>query len=172
MLPYVFILSIVQIFSGTLATPTYLNLTAISAAHGKSTLECWQLSAPIAVSSTPGTIGTAVQQLGNASNASYTLLPAKFDGGTHRAPAVQYVAFVSGLAHISLPDSAQEAWVRGGKNGLIIAADTAAVSKDGHITEYPSDRETVALQIPTLGGEVPAHRVLHEGACRRDEMML
>ena len=37
----------------------------------------------------PGHPRHAVQQLGNASNASYTLLPAKIDGGTHRAPAVQ-----------------------------------------------------------------------------------
>lgn len=74
--------------------------------------------------------------------------------------------------HITLPDSTQEAWIRGGKNGLVISADIAAISKDGHITEYPSNEETVALVIPTLGGEVPGHSVLHDGPCLGDEMML
>ena len=79
------------------------------------------------------------------------------------------MAFVSGLAHITIPNSTQQVWVRGGKHGLIIAADTAAVSTYGHITGYPSDQETVALQIPTAGGKAPEHRVLHESACWRDE---
>ena len=71
-------------------TPKKFNLTAISAVDGKSTLECWQLVEPIAVSSSPGTVGTANQQLGNLSNASYTILPSRFDGGLHNAPAAQY----------------------------------------------------------------------------------
>lgn len=84
----------------------------------------------------------------------------------------RYVAFMSGLAHITLPNSKLEAYVKGGKNGLIIAADTAAVSTLGHITEYPSHQETIALQIPTAGGVAPAHRVLHGGACLGSEMVL
>ncbi len=79
---------------------------------------------------------------------------------------------MSGLANITLPNSNAQATVRGGKYGLIIAADTAAVSTLGHITEYPSNQETIALQIPTLDGVVPAHRVLHGGACSGSEMML
>lgn len=79
---------------------------------------------------------------------------------------------MSGLAHITLPNSNLEAYVQGGKNGLIIAADTAAVSTLGHITEYPSKQETIALQIPTAGGVAPAHTVLHEGACLGSEMLL
>ena len=78
--------------------------------------------------------------------------------------------FIAGLAHITLPGSEDEAWIRGGEHGLIVAADTAAVSRLGHITDYPSKRETVAVQIPTEGGLVPKHRVLHEGACRGKEM--
>ena len=69
--------------------PRLLHLTAISAANGASTLECWQLTAPFAVSSTPGQAGSAVLSLGNTSSASYTVLPAGFDGGLHHAPAVQ-----------------------------------------------------------------------------------
>ena len=51
-----------------------------------------------------------------------------------------------------------------GVNGLIVAADMAG---DGHYTEYPSDVETVALQIPFEGGLVPEHKVLWNGACRQ-----
>jgi len=69
--------------------PQTLNLTAISAANGVSTLECWQLTNRFAVSSTPGQAGSAALSLGNASTASYTVLPPGFDGGMHRAPAVQ-----------------------------------------------------------------------------------
>lgn len=83
---------------------------------------------------------------------------------------LRYVAFLSGLAHITIPNSTQEAWIPGGRNGLIIAADTAAVSKEGHYTEYPSKKESIVLTIPTAGGKVPEHRVLHDGPCQRSEM--
>ena len=71
------------------AAPTYLNLTAISAANGASVLECWQLKNLFTVSSQAGTVGTATEQLGSLSNASLTILPPKFNGGTHNAPSVQ-----------------------------------------------------------------------------------
>lgn len=64
-------------------------LTVIAAANGESILECWQLSDPFILSSQAGTTGAAVKKLGNVANATYTVLPAKFDGGIHRAPAVQ-----------------------------------------------------------------------------------
>ena len=73
------------------ATPTHLNLTTIFAANGASTLECWQLSNTFFISSQLGIAGTAVEQLGNAANASLTVLPPKFDGGLHHAPRVQCV---------------------------------------------------------------------------------
>lgn len=49
-----------------------------------------------------------------------------------------------------------------GVNGFIVAVDTLGV---GHYTGYPSDKETVALQIPFTDGVVPDHVVLREGAC-------
>ena len=73
------------------ATPINLNLTALSASDGASTLDCWQLSAPFVVSQEAGVSGAAIEQLGNLANGSFTVLPAKFNGGLHRAPAVQYV---------------------------------------------------------------------------------
>lgn len=77
----------------------------------------------------------------------------------------RYVAFLSGLAHITLPNGTDEAYVVGGKYGLILAADTANVSTGGHITRYPSGEATITLEMPTKGGAVPLHRVLHAGAC-------
>ena len=127
-------------------------------------------------------------------NASFSVLPARFDGGLHNAPVLQYVSFfffclflggggqwlimpihrwvvfLSGLAHITLPHSNAEARVNGGKNGAILALDTAAVSTEGHYTRYPSDEETVALQVPVGEEEVPGHWVLYEGACKGSEV--
>ena len=82
---------LLHLFTFASATLTYLNLTAISASNGASVLECWQLSAPFVISNQAGTVGAATAQLGNVANASFSVLPAKFDGGAHRAPAVQYV---------------------------------------------------------------------------------
>lgn len=64
-----------------------------------------------------------------------------------------------------------EAWIQGGKYGLIIAADTHDVSKHGHITTYPGDSDTVVLQIPFKAGSVPKHTVLYRGPCRWNEMV-
>ena len=55
------------------------------------------------------------------------------------------VAFLSGLAHVTLPNSTGEAWITGGKYGLIVAADRDAT--DGHFTRYPSAEDTIALQV-------------------------
>ena len=77
--------------------------------------------------------------------------------------------FLSGEAVVSLPRANYTATIHGGKHGIIVAADTAAVSREGHITNYASDRETIALQIPTAGQAVPMHTVLHEGPCTAAE---
>lgn len=68
-------------------TPT-LNLTAISAANGASTLECWQLPGVVA-SAGAGTVGALNLFLGDLSNATYTVIPSRFNGGVHNAPAAQ-----------------------------------------------------------------------------------
>lgn len=73
------------------STPTTLNVTAISAKDGASTIECWQLAAPFKTSAEAGVSGAAIAQLGKAGSASYVVLPPKFNGGLHNAPAVQYV---------------------------------------------------------------------------------
>lgn len=77
--------------SKTPPIPSRLNITAIGAANGRSSLECWQLSAPLVQSTQAGTSGAAIAQLGETGATSYTILPPHFDGGFHNAPAVQCV---------------------------------------------------------------------------------
>jgi hypothetical protein len=114
-----------------------------------------------------GTAGALTLQLGGLSNASFSILPPGFNAGVHNAPNVQYVAFLSGLAHVTVPGKGTNTsvFVQGGANGIIFAADTAAVSSSGHTTVYPSGEDTRVLQIPTLGGAIPQHTVLHAGPC-------
>ena len=78
---------------------------------------------------------------------------------------VRFVAFLAGTIHITLPHRTEEAWIKGGKYGLIIAADTADVSEHGHRTEYPGDSNTVAIQIPLAEGTLFNHALLHQGPC-------
>ncbi|KAJ5545024.1 hypothetical protein N7535_006588 [Penicillium sp. DV-2018c] len=150
-----------------------LNVTVLGARDNRSTLECWALSSGFETSSTPGTAGAAALDLGGVGrNASYTALPAGFDGGLHNAPVLQWVVFLSGLAHITLPNSTTEAWIEGGKKGAILALDTTDVSTLGHFTTYPSQEWTTALMIPLGEKGVPDHRVLHEGPCSGEELLV
>lgn len=66
------------------------------------------------------------------------------------------------MGHITLPDSTDEAWITGGRYGLVFADD---VNTTGHYTTFPSAEETVLLGLPVMGGKEPDHEVLHEGAC-------
>lgn len=69
-------------------TTSSLNLTAIAASNGASVLECWQIGG-FASSAQAGTAGALSLFLGDAANISYTIIPARFNGGVHRAPAAQ-----------------------------------------------------------------------------------
>ncbi len=51
-----------------------------------------------------------------------------------------------------------------GVNGFLVANDVKGI---GHYTTYPSDKETVALQVPFEGGVVPDHEVLAKTACHQ-----
>ncbi|TFY77615.1 hypothetical protein EWM64_g6398 [Hericium alpestre] len=148
-----------------MSSPSTLNVTAITAANGSSVFECWALNPGFNHSNQPGTAGASSLQLGDLANASYSILPARFNAGMHGAPNVQWVVFLSGLAHVTLPNATDEAWIPGGRNGVLFAADVPSVSKYGHQTEYPSGDETLALQIPTADGKVPDHVVVHAGPC-------
>ncbi|KAK0610400.1 hypothetical protein B0T17DRAFT_593557 [Bombardia bombarda] len=146
-----------------------LNLTAIGAAHGESTIECWQLG-PFTSASIPGIVGAQTLLLGDMASANYTVIPPRFDSEPHNAPAVQLVFFISGLIHVTLPNSTDEAWIHGGKYGLIIAADTAERSAHGHFTTYPGNEATVSLVVPLREGYRLKYRLLHGGACGWEDM--
>ena len=60
------------------------------------------------------------------------------------------------------PNAGEELWIVEGVNPIVIAND---VVRQGHWTYYPSDKETVALQVPFSDGLVPEHRVVKKGAC-------
>lgn len=61
----------------------------VTDAQNNSALECWQLNASVAISTGAGTAGATTVQLGNITNATYTLLPANYYGGIHNAPFPQ-----------------------------------------------------------------------------------
>lgn len=148
------------------------NLTAISAVNGASVLECWQITLPLTISQTPGTEGAAIQQLGNLSSMVWSSVPGGYAGSPHPAPSVQYNAILSGILRVTIPNSPQQATVYGGKYGLIIAVDTANVSKIGHVSSTIGKEELTALMIPTENGKIPPHKVIHRGACEKHDLEL
>jgi hypothetical protein len=79
--------------SASQADPTLgstLNVTVLGARHSRSTLECWALQPGFETSAQAGTSGSSVMNLGVATgNATFTAIPAEFDGGRHNAPALQ-----------------------------------------------------------------------------------
>ena len=76
--------------AATAPAPKTVNITTIAAnAQKESTLECWQLAAPLIASSAAGTAGAVFAQLGQTAATSWGIVPANFDGGLHNAPAVQ-----------------------------------------------------------------------------------
>ncbi|KAI1415963.1 hypothetical protein F5Y13DRAFT_206897 [Hypoxylon sp. FL1857] len=147
----------------------FLNLTALTGRDNVSVLECWQLTTPFITSDVPGVSGTQTLDMGDLANATYTVIPPRFDGGLHRAPVKQWVWFVSGVIHLTLPNGTDEAVIYGGKYGLIFADDTSDISTWGHRTQYPSSDETVAMTVPVRDNVRPPHKVLHDGACTMEE---
>ena len=75
----------------TFVPPTSLNVTAISAQNGFSTLECWQIQPGFTTSSQAGTTGASILQLGSLANMSYSVIPPRFNASFHNAPTNQYV---------------------------------------------------------------------------------
>lgn len=89
------LLSAVPIVAQTTAllsnvTTPNLNLTTITTRDGRSILQCWSIP-EFMQSATAGTAGALNLFLGETINASYTVIPPRFNGGLHTAPAPQYV---------------------------------------------------------------------------------
>ncbi|KIW67661.1 hypothetical protein PV04_06893 [Phialophora macrospora] len=154
-------------------------------------LQCWSLANTF---TTYPTVGKALS-LGNVDNATYVVLPPRSAEGWHRPPHLMFFVLLSGLAQVFAPKTNSvipravdmplqappmvdaSAYTRqwdvitiapGSPQQILIAADTD-VRSPGHLTYYPGDGETVALQIPISGGVVPEHTVVHEGGCTGDE---
>lgn len=53
-----------------------------------------------------------------------------------------------------------------GVNPFMVAIDYWG---EGHFTAYPSDKDTVALQIPFADRQEPEHEVVAEGICAANE---
>ncbi|KAI0898278.1 hypothetical protein F4806DRAFT_493938 [Annulohypoxylon nitens] len=149
----------------------YLNITALTGKNNVSVLECWQLKTPFVTSDIPGIVGTQTLDMGGVSNATYSILPARFDGGLHNAPYKQWVWFMSGIIQLSLPNGTDTALLYGGKYGLVFVDDTKDISGWGHETVYPSGDEVIAISIPVQGNSAPEHSVLHSGGCTMDEQV-
>lgn len=66
-----------------------LNVTAISAENGSSTLECWEVESPFYISDDPATTGAMVAHLGNVSALSWSVSPPGQYIGLHNAPRNQ-----------------------------------------------------------------------------------
>ncbi|KAI0383862.1 hypothetical protein F5Y04DRAFT_249866 [Hypomontagnella monticulosa] len=156
---------------GVARADQFLNLTALTGRDGISVLECWQLTTPLITSNVPGVAGSATLELGDVANATYTVIPPRFDGGLHHAPVKQYVWFTSGLIHLSLPNATDEVWITGGRYGLVYAEDTADISGWGHRTQYPGSDMTIAMAIPVQDGINPPHTVVHDGPCVAEEQV-
>ena len=64
---------------------------------------------------------------------------------------------------MTLPFGDDDVWIMEGVNGLLVANDVTGI---GHYTDYPSDKETVALQLPFRDGKLPDHVVVRNGSCK------
>jgi hypothetical protein len=142
---------------------TYLIAPALVTKNNQTVIQCWKLNSPFKRSSVPGVSGAQVATLSNNTNLAYSILPPRFDGGLHNAPLPQLVHFLSGVAHVTLPqDPFVDLWIVGGTSGLLFAVDTTG---PGHVTRYPSDQETVSITAPFAQGIVPEYTVLKHGPC-------
>jgi len=63
---------------------------------------------------------------------------------------------------VTFPFNDEELWIREGVQSLLVANDVQGV---GHFTEYPGEKESVALQVPFKDNIVPDHEVVGRGAC-------
>ncbi|KAF3068947.1 hypothetical protein GL218_08059 [Daldinia childiae] len=158
-------LSFFAAFDVVLATS--LNVTAIGAKDGSSRFECWELAAPFVSSSQTGIAGSQTTFLGDVSNITYNVIPAGFDSGVHNTPRNQWIIVLNGLAVITLPDNSSVTVATSpGEMGLLFAADTPEVSREGHGNYFPGVSETIFLQVPTKDGAIPEHKVLNDdGPC-------
>ncbi|KAK6205839.1 Chitin synthase, class 3 [Pestalotiopsis sp. IQ-011] len=151
----------------------YLNVTALTPIDGESALQCWQLPSPFSPSmpnvNNNNNSSSYGLPLGETANATLFVVPAGSDAGLHHTEAAQWVIFITGLAHVTLPRSSDQAWISGGKYGLLWAGDLAGASGQGHRTFY--HEQTVGLILPARHGREPEHSVVRQGACLPQDLL-
>jgi hypothetical protein len=75
----------------------YLTATAlVTNAANESALECWRFATPLIDSSEPGIAGSLRFNF-NASSASYTIIPPRFNGSLHNSPTPQVISYLHNL---------------------------------------------------------------------------
>jgi hypothetical protein len=141
-----------------------LWVNAIVGKNDVSTVECWGIQPPFVVSSQPGTLGNKIIQLGDLSNASYTVFPLgpRIDSGLHNAPNAQWVALLAGEGNINFPDAHRTPNLTVSAGDILIAVDTPGTSAVGHRSVWLGG--TIALQMPFKAGFVPNAKKI-DGAC-------
>jgi hypothetical protein len=76
---------------------------------------------------------------------------------------------LSGLLHVTVANTTQDVYIRGGKYGTVFVADTAEVSRTGHYSFFPED--SVMVRLPSDGGKIPEHTVLYSGPCKDEHVV-
>ena len=71
------------------STELRLNITAVGAQDGLSTLECWEVESPFDTPDNQASTGTQVINLGNVSALSWSVSPPGQYDGPHNAPCNQ-----------------------------------------------------------------------------------
>ena len=84
---------------------------------------------------------------------------------------LRWVHFVTGCAHITVDATHQEAWIWGGRYGMLWAGDPVHLSKHGHSTEYPCSDESITLAMMSPYGIEPEHKIIREGQCLQEDML-
>ncbi|KAF8526675.1 hypothetical protein BU17DRAFT_82893 [Hysterangium stoloniferum] len=124
---------------------TSVLVSSLLGKNNASAYKCWRVQPPFSISSQSGTVGAKIQQIGDikGGNVVFFNQSSVTHAGLHNAPSPQ--------PKLALPLGA-----------LIVANDTAEVSKIGHNTDWAVG--SIAMQLLFSNG-VLNHTVVHEGPC-------
>jgi len=148
--------------SPIILTSTHVRVNALIGKDDASAVQCWQVEPPFGISQQAGTVGAKIQQLGNMQHATVVFFneTGPTAAGLHPAPAPQWVITLAGSGVVTLPTTGQKVSLPLGS--IIIANDTAEVSKIGHNTDWAAG--SIAVQLPFENGVVN-HTVINDGIC-------
>jgi hypothetical protein len=91
--------AVIFLLCATVQAYDYLTATAlVTNAANESALECWRFATPLIDSSEPGIAGSLRFNF-NASSASYTIIPPRFNGSIHNSPTPQVMFCLHGLSY-------------------------------------------------------------------------